>query len=305
VKRLWVLVVLVVGVVSACGGAPVVASGDAPLETPVAYSEPQEGPQDQPGPVNLNPPTVIPETLFSLSVGAQAGLQDQSLKVEFVQVTADSRCPMNARCVDAGEAKVLLGVYLPGSAAQSLTLSTRPGSHTAQVGAYQIELVDVLPYPEDTNGIPAGAYVATLIVTQAPLETPAPVTPELPVTTPVQNLPPSGVEAAVLDQPFTLRLGQKIELAGEALVVEFQRVLSDDRCPGNALCIDPGSAVIVLSVSAAGQAPVDVVVNTRLGGEVGRLGPYQLTLKDVQPYPMDQNGIPAEAYEVTLVVEKQ
>ena len=51
-----------------------------------------------------------------------------------------------------------------------------------------------------------------------------------------------------LDQPFDLRAGQSAVVPG-GLKVTFDRVVSDSRCPIDAICVWAGEAVIALKLS--------------------------------------------------------
>lgn len=70
--------------------------------------------------------------------------RSKDLKIEFKDYT-DSRCPINTDCIWAGEASVYLQAKSNGQTA-SFVLNGL-GSDTTLFG-YQIELVDLLPYPE-------------------------------------------------------------------------------------------------------------------------------------------------------------
>jgi hypothetical protein len=65
-----------------------------------------------------------------LSVG-QTLRYDEGLKVTFLAVLKDSRCPINARCVSAGNAKVLLRVKAGNQKPKIVTLNTagKQGTH--------------------------------------------------------------------------------------------------------------------------------------------------------------------------------
>src|SRR5258708_35915488 len=53
---------------------------------------------------------------------------------------------------------------------------------------------------------------------------------------------------APLDQQFVLGPGQLTSMAGRAMRVQFVEVISDSRCPLNALCIVAGDASIAMLV---------------------------------------------------------
>lgn len=86
------------------------------------------------------------------------------LDIEFAGVTRDSRCPSDARCIQAGEALVALNMTLDGNP-QFAELSTAGSeSGSAQLGGYTISLRAVAPKPVSTAAIAPQDYTITLLV---------------------------------------------------------------------------------------------------------------------------------------------
>ena len=48
--------------------------------------------------------------VITLKMGEEKSLQKEKLKIKFVDVPEDSRCPMNARCIWIGNARIKLKV---------------------------------------------------------------------------------------------------------------------------------------------------------------------------------------------------
>jgi hypothetical protein len=84
-----------------------------------------------------------------------------SLKVTFVRVTADSRCPGDAVCIQAGDAQV--AIEIAGFPTQSTELYlVAPGKRSATHGGYTITFEALTPYPFLSQGpIAPSAYRAT------------------------------------------------------------------------------------------------------------------------------------------------
>ncbi len=80
---------------------------------------------------------------FRVRAGESA--QVDSLRLHFLRVTEDSRCPINARCVRAGSAKVAVELRAPGSAARQAVLQTPDTPTNATYGSYEIEVLDLQP----------------------------------------------------------------------------------------------------------------------------------------------------------------
>ena len=98
-----------------------------------------------------------------LKVG-QAAVVDGRLIVRFVGVPSDSRCPLGAMCIWAGDAEVAITVTLDGGAAEADTLHLMPATNSDTTATYIVSLLDLTPYPSTTAPIAADRYVAQLHV---------------------------------------------------------------------------------------------------------------------------------------------
>jgi hypothetical protein len=100
---------------------------------------------------------------FDLKAGTSAVLAD-GLRLTFERVRADSRCPLDALCIQAGEAIVVFTLAQSAAAQVEQELRTTPGSSEASYLSYVIKLVALAPYPRSTQPIRPEDYVATLTV---------------------------------------------------------------------------------------------------------------------------------------------
>ncbi len=103
----------------------------------------------------------VADTTFALRVGQEARVDVQALRIAFLAVDNDSRCPSDVVCVWEGNAAVRIGTgYATGpTVARVLNTSLEPRSLT--LGVYRLTLARLDPYPVSTSRIPAGGYVAT------------------------------------------------------------------------------------------------------------------------------------------------
>ena len=83
--------------------------------------------------------------------------------MSFDRVASDSRCPMDAICVWAGDATVSLTVSRDGQKVNK-ELHTQPNGSEATYSGYTIKLVGLAPYPRSDRQIQPKDYVATLSV---------------------------------------------------------------------------------------------------------------------------------------------
>ena len=100
---------------------------------------------------------------FDLKAGTSAVLTD-GLRLTFDRVRADSRCPLDALCIQAGEAIVVLTLTQSASSQVEQELRTTPAFSEASYQSYVIKLVALAPYPRSTQQIRPEEYVATLTV---------------------------------------------------------------------------------------------------------------------------------------------
>jgi hypothetical protein len=114
---------------------------------------------------NPSGPTVPLNQQFELAPGQSATVQGASIRVSFLRVLGDSRCPADALCVQGGDAIVAIEVDPDGSPSVPYELHTgnmAPVKH----GDLTIELVQLSPYPFSTRTIQPDEYRATLRVTR-------------------------------------------------------------------------------------------------------------------------------------------
>ena len=113
------------------------------------------------------PLSASPGMPFILRVGQEALISGEGLRLRFDEVVEDSRCPLGALCVWAGQGVITLTIEGPDGAAGTLQLSTLPPNDaTTFLKQYDIRLQALTPYPASDEGISAGEYRATLLITR-------------------------------------------------------------------------------------------------------------------------------------------
>lgn len=115
---------------------------------------------------SLAGPTVALNKQFTLAPNEVAVVSDVDLRVQFVEVTGDSRCPADAICITGGDALVHI-IVSNGSSSSSYDLHTGDSSRASIVHAsVKIALVELQPYPFSSRTIAPGDYRATLIASR-------------------------------------------------------------------------------------------------------------------------------------------
>jgi hypothetical protein len=103
---------------------------------------------------------------FDVRVGETAYIADTRLSVRVIEVPEDSRCPRDAVCVWAGNARVSLALR-DGSRTDDVDLNSTVEPRAVTLWGYTVQLVDVKPVPVAGQPIPAREYVIRLAVTRA------------------------------------------------------------------------------------------------------------------------------------------
>ena len=102
---------------------------------------------------------------FDLQLSETAYIADTRLTIRADSVPEDSRCPENAVCVWAGNARVSLTLRDgPNTGAAELNTTLEP--HAVTRWGYAVRLVDVRPNPRAGQRIAAETYVIRLVVTR-------------------------------------------------------------------------------------------------------------------------------------------
>ncbi len=93
-----------------------------------------------------------------------------NMSVTLLKVVSDSRCPIGVTCIWAGEAKVLVQIKKDGKIEEKEIIITpnstaNSNSFIASDGKFNINAIDLLPYPE--KGKTIGEYILKINVTKA------------------------------------------------------------------------------------------------------------------------------------------
>jgi len=105
---------------------------------------------------------------FVLGFGQTAVIENEDLKIQFLDVLEDSRCPSDVQCIWAGQVKVSLSIHKNDQKNLGLyEFTSQAGSPVVQnIEGYAVKLVSVLPYPISTRTIEKSGYNLTLFVSK-------------------------------------------------------------------------------------------------------------------------------------------
>lgn len=111
---------------------------------------------------NPTGPDAVVGTPFELKLGAMATLPDGA-RLRFDNVRSDSRCPIDAICVTAGDATIAL-TLLRGSGNEARELHSIPAQSQFSYSKYLVRLTELQPYPRSNQQTRPEDYVATFVV---------------------------------------------------------------------------------------------------------------------------------------------
>lgn len=100
---------------------------------------------------------------FAMKIGESITLND--LRLTFRSVEGDSRCPIDAVCVWAGDAEIALKIEQGGKSAVAALHTTLDPKKTEWNG-YTISLVSVMPSRKAASPIDPADYRAEILVTR-------------------------------------------------------------------------------------------------------------------------------------------
>ena len=110
-------------------------------------------------------PSVPLNERFTLAPGEAATIQGSRVRVEFVRVSGDSRCPADAICIQGGDALV----HIRAGAGSMMNYELHTGDEARAAinhDGYRIELVNLQPYPFSSRTIQPEEYRAILRVSR-------------------------------------------------------------------------------------------------------------------------------------------
>lgn len=102
----------------------------------------------------------------TVRAGKQSNARHSRLKIRFIEVTEDSRCPAGVNCVWAGNAHIKFEVANRAGGSKVLEANTSVGPKGDQFDGWAIELTSLTPLPTTTGKPKAKQYAATFTFTR-------------------------------------------------------------------------------------------------------------------------------------------
>jgi len=115
---------------------------------------------------------------------------------------------------------------------------------------------------------------------------------------------PPPFQSVVEGQDVMLAIGGEVSVDAGALVIRFDEVVEDSRCPSTLACIWEGRGVVALTVTPEGGQETGVTLETRMTtARSATVGGYRIRLLGLLPHPVTETRIPDEDYRLVLEVE--
>lgn len=102
---------------------------------------------------------------IDVKINQQQTLPKTKLTIKFASLIEDSRCPTDAQCIQAGEAKIQIAVRNGKGAWKTFEISTKASKQSVAFAGYTICLLDLNPHPATNIRIDRNGYTATFSVT--------------------------------------------------------------------------------------------------------------------------------------------
>ena len=106
-----------------------------------------------------------------------------------------------------------------------------------------------------------------------------------------------------LNEEFRIKAGQHVNIQDENLKITFISVVGDSRSPIGMERFAEGNAEILLIFYHNGEER-EIVLNTNFQPKSVSFKDYQITLKQLNPYPVQQKIIFNGCYTATLTVRR-
>lgn len=107
----------------------------------------------------------LAQKTVSVRLGGSSTLENGRISVKFLSIVEDSRCPMNARCAWAGNAKIRISVA-KGRSFRSFELNTGTGVKVVSAFGYRFEIQDLTPWPGAPPDLAAQPKTVVLSITK-------------------------------------------------------------------------------------------------------------------------------------------
>jgi len=108
-----------------------------------------------------------------------------------------------------------------------------------------------------------------------------------------------------LAREFKVRIGEAAHVGNDGLVIRFERVTEDARCPVGDPCVVAGDAVVLVTLRQPPNEPASLELHTNPSSTTeARYLRYRVRLARLEPQPVGEQPVPLPQYWATFMVSK-
>ena len=107
-----------------------------------------------------------------------------------------------------------------------------------------------------------------------------------------------------LDKEFNIKVGDSAVLVNQGVVIKFNSVAGDSRCPSGAVCVWEGNATVTLDLKNSNVDTLTANLNTSIEPKEANFSNLIIELKDLTPYPKLNESINPNDYIAKLLIRK-
>jgi hypothetical protein len=107
-------------------------------------------------------------------------------------------------------------------------------------------------------------------------------------------------QATATERDVVIDAGSSQQVPGTDVVIRFERVLADSRCPRDVQCIAAGDATVAITAAAGSAAPTRYELHTNEGTREATHERVRITVVDLAPVPESTRQIAPTDYKLTL-----
>jgi hypothetical protein len=101
-----------------------------------------------------------------VQISKEKPVAKSGLRLRFLDVMEDSRCPKGANCIWAGNAKIKVQINKSGGQPKIFELNTGMEKQSVIVDGYEVKLAELTPYPKADSQPKKPGYTAVFEITR-------------------------------------------------------------------------------------------------------------------------------------------
>ena len=106
-------------------------------------------------------------------------------------------------------------------------------------------------------------------------------------------------------QEFKLRDREAAPVGHDGLVLRFERVTEDARCPVGNTCVSDGDALVLVTLRQPPNEPASLELHTNPRSTAdGKYLRYRVRVARLEPRPIGEQPVPLPQYWATFMVSK-